>query len=291
MSGRKRKNYDPSDPRNWPKERYIEKLKNMGIGINTSWKVEVLRQLYLANLPNNTQTSSDQEEEINVVQHTPENVQVTSLPAVTTAVSSALDRQRPVLTSAAAEGFSSLGSESMINNTSNLRNVNNEALLRETTCALRSATETLSSISKIMLNQSNNTVEIDKGVYTLASAVKAMNGDEDLRAVNTTGVVLQQQVLSHQKAVYSEDLPKMDFVAPAVKKQILEGKDVNLTILLSSKYDLPQQHTMQSGGLTVELNTKKILDSGIIYRWKNLIGPFENIEISCAKHIRTERQN
>jgi hypothetical protein len=47
------------------------------------------------------------------------------------------------------------------------------------------------------------------------------------------------------------------FVAPPVKKQILEGKDVNLTILLSSKYDLPQQHTMQSGGLTVELNTKK----------------------------------
>lgn len=74
MSGRKRKNYDPSDPRNWPKERYIEKLKNMGIGINTSWKVEVLRQLYLANLPNNTQISSDQEEEINVVQNTPENV-------------------------------------------------------------------------------------------------------------------------------------------------------------------------------------------------------------------------
>jgi hypothetical protein len=34
----------------------------------------------------------------------------------------------------------------------------------------------------------------------------------------------------------------MDFVAPSVMKQILEGKDVNLTILLSSKYDLPQQH-------------------------------------------------
>jgi hypothetical protein len=49
MSGRKRKNYDPIDPRNWPKERYIERLKHMGIGINTSWKVEVLRQLYRNN--------------------------------------------------------------------------------------------------------------------------------------------------------------------------------------------------------------------------------------------------
>lgn len=138
MSGRKRKNYDPIDPRNWPKERYIERLKHMGIGINTSWKVEVLRQLYMANLPNNTIITSDQEEEINVVQNTPENVQVTNVPAVTTAASSGLDRQRPVVNSAAAEGFSSLGSESRMNtcSTTDVQNVNNEALLRETTCAL-----------------------------------------------------------------------------------------------------------------------------------------------------------
>jgi hypothetical protein len=80
-----------------------------------------------------------------------------------------------------------------------VQNVNNEALLRETTCALRSATETLSSISKIMLQQSNNTVEIDKTGYTLASAVKALNSIEDLpdlREVNTTGVNLQHQVFS-----------------------------------------------------------------------------------------------
>jgi hypothetical protein len=40
MSGRKRKNYDPIDPRNWPKERYIERLKHMGIGINTSNQIK-----------------------------------------------------------------------------------------------------------------------------------------------------------------------------------------------------------------------------------------------------------
>lgn len=142
-----------------------------------------------------------------------------------------------------------------------------------------------------MLNQSNNTVEIDKGMYTLASAVKAMNGDEDLRAVNTTGVVLQQQVLSHQKAVYSEDLPKMDFVAPAVKKQILEGKDVNLTILLSSKYDLPQQHTMQSGGLTVELNTKKDIRLGhnlSLEEFNRAFRKYRNIMCKAYPHRKAE---
>jgi hypothetical protein len=80
---------------------YIERLKHMGIGINSSWKVEVLRQLYMANLPNNTIITSDQEEEINVVQNTSENVQVTNVPAVTTAASSELDHQRPVVNSAA----------------------------------------------------------------------------------------------------------------------------------------------------------------------------------------------
>jgi hypothetical protein len=39
-----------------------------------------------------------------------------------------------------------------------------------------------------------DTVEIDKSGYTLASAVEAMNGDEDLREVNTTGVDIQHQV-------------------------------------------------------------------------------------------------
>ena len=114
-----------------------------------------------------------------------------------------------------------------------------------------------------------NTAEIDKSGYTLASAVKAMNADEDSREVNTTSIDLQQQVmLRHNKAVYAEDLPKMDCVAPSVKKQIPEGKDVNLAILLFSKYDLPQQHTMQSGGLTVELNTKKDVKT----RTQSLIG-------------------
>jgi hypothetical protein len=114
-----------------------------------------------------------------------------------------------------------------------------------------------------MLQQSNNTVEIDKTGYTLASLCLALQSNlqialcvvavnhilktigwlnlhpylqgfvlPDLREVNTTGVNLQHQVFSHQKAVYSEDLPKMDFVAPPVKKQILEGKDVNLSSTL-----------------------------------------------------------
>jgi hypothetical protein len=47
----------------------------------------------------------------------------------TVSASSGLDRQRPVVNSAAAEGFSSLGSESRMNtcSTTDVQNVNNEA--------------------------------------------------------------------------------------------------------------------------------------------------------------------
>ena len=90
--------------------------------------MEVLRQLYLANLPSDKRIPSDQEEESNALQTLSENHQVPSVPAVMTATSSALDRQRPLVTSAAAEGFSSLGNESRRNNTTDLQNVNNEAL-------------------------------------------------------------------------------------------------------------------------------------------------------------------
>jgi hypothetical protein len=61
-----------------------------------------------------------------------------------------------------------------------------------------------------------------KRILPQLQALNSIKDLPDLREVNTTGVNLQHQVFSHQKAVYSEDLPKMDFVAPPVKKQILE---------------------------------------------------------------------
>jgi hypothetical protein len=39
--------------------------------------------------------------------------------------------------------------------------------------------------------------------------------------------------------VYSEDLPKLDYVSPTLRKQILEGKDINLALLLYPKNEVP----------------------------------------------------
>ena len=54
---------------------------------------------------------------------------------------------------------------------------------------------------------------------------------------------------------YAEDLPKMDYVSPTIRKQILEGKNVNLACLLTPKYEIPNVHSLQSEGLVVELSS------------------------------------
>ena len=57
--------------------------------------------------------------------------------------------------------------------------------------------------------------------------------------------------------MYSEDLPKLDYVSPTLRKQILEGKDINLALLLYPKNEVPQTRTIFSEGLTVKLSPPK----------------------------------
>ena len=60
-----------------------------------------------------------------------------------------------------------------------------------------------------------------------------------------------RQVDTSKGIVYSEDLPKLDYVSPTLRKQMLEGKDINLALLLYPKNEVPQI------GLAVELSAPK----------------------------------
>lgn len=270
MSGRKRRQYDSEDPRNWTKERYIDKLQSMGIGYHNSWKVEILRQLYLANVP---QISHDTSNHPEVDQH--QNSSSASSPAPQ---DHPVSTPRPELLfppSSSADAVSDAPTNS--NNrqgrrrnlevipevvVDNVNNSGNEGLLRETTTALRAATEALSSITQIMAKQSSSNKEKNHSEFTLETA---LNANHEPCSSNTLPNARVPATMSgnnpadlpRRPVLYSEDLPKMDHVAPSIKKQILEGKDVNLATLLAPKYDLPQAQTMQSGGLTVELSSKK----------------------------------
>ncbi|CAG2189565.1 unnamed protein product [Mytilus edulis] len=97
----------------------------------------------------------------------------------------------------------------------NTPNLNSEVLFRESAAAFTSATETLSNIAKLMLKTSNteNVTEKEATTPTLESAIRCSNSRPTDSAAEAT---------STGNVYYAEDLPKMDFVAPSIKKQIIE---------------------------------------------------------------------
>ena len=57
MSGRKRPaRHDPSDPMHWDKEQYIHHLKERGISMKSTWRLDMIRQLYFENHKNTPQS-------------------------------------------------------------------------------------------------------------------------------------------------------------------------------------------------------------------------------------------
>ncbi|VDI25303.1 Hypothetical predicted protein [Mytilus galloprovincialis] len=154
-SGRKRprkQNIDNS--RNWPKETYLEKLKEMGIGVNATWKVEMLRQLYLANkskTPSITIPETSNQPPVNELQNS---------------TNSNLNDQEVGLYHP---------SRFPVNDTRINANFNSEVLFRESAAAFTSATETLSNIAKLMLKTSSteNVTEKEATTLTLESAIRS----------------------------------------------------------------------------------------------------------------------
>ena len=62
MSGRKRPaRHDPSDPMHWNKELYIHRdhLKEMVISVKATWRLDMIRQLYFENYKNTPQSEGE----------------------------------------------------------------------------------------------------------------------------------------------------------------------------------------------------------------------------------------
>ena len=75
--------------------------------------------------------------------------------------------------------------------------------------------------------------------YNYRQATTANVGQTFYKHLDKTGVI------------NAEDLPKMDYVSPTIRKQILEGNDVNLACLLTPKYEVPNVRPLQSDWLVV----------------------------------------
>ena len=50
MSSRKRPaRHDPNDPMHWTKEQYVTHLTSLGITVKSTWRLDMIRQLYFVN--------------------------------------------------------------------------------------------------------------------------------------------------------------------------------------------------------------------------------------------------
>ena len=119
MSGRKRPaRHDPSDPMHWNKEQYIHHLKEMGISVKSTWRLDMIRQLYFENYKNTPQSEGEvPQDTINI------NDNTSTEPS---------KEQNEMETQVQQTNQNSCATHT-------------EELLKETTCALKTAREALSS--------------------------------------------------------------------------------------------------------------------------------------------------
>jgi hypothetical protein len=231
MSGRKRPaRHDISDPMHWNKEQYIYHLKEMGMSVKSTWRLDMIRQLYFENYKNTPQSEGEvPQDTININDNT----------------STEPSKEQNVMETQVQQTNQNGGA------------THTEELLKETTCALKTATEALSSMSSMVAGILQN-----KGATGSTSNQKSnFDLSTDFQATYRTATPLnpsnveqtfRRQVDTSKGIVYSEDLPTLDYVSPTFRKQILEGKDIHLALLLYPKNEVPQTRTIFSEGLTVK---------------------------------------
>ena len=236
MSGRKRPaRHDPSDPMHWNKEQCIHHLKEIGISVKSTWRLNMIRQLYFENHKNTPQNEVPQDT-INI------NDNTSTEPS---------KEQNEMETQVHQTNQNSVATHT-------------EELLKETTCicALKTATKALSSMSSMVAGILQNkgatgSTPNQKSNFDLSTAFQATYRTATPLNPSNVEQTFRRQVDTSKGIMYSEDLPKLDYVSPTLRKQILEGKDINLALLLYPKNEVPQTRTIFSEGLTVELSAPK----------------------------------
>jgi hypothetical protein len=97
--------------------------------------------------------------------------------------------------------------------------------------------EKLSTLIPVAANNATPTgpMNVDNNSYDLASYYSQLATSGNFPTPSGSGVSTTRY------GTAPEDVPHMDLVSPAVRKQIIEGKDVNLACLLNPYYDISQK--------------------------------------------------
>ena len=200
MSGRKRPaRHDPSDPMHWNKEQCIHHLKEIGISVKSTLRLNMIRQLYFENHKN-----------------TPQNEVPQDTIYINTSTEPSKEQNEM---------------ETQVQQTNqNSGATHTEELLKETTCicALATATEALSSMSSMVAGILQNkgatgSTPNQKSNFDLSTVFQATYRTATPLNPSDVEQTFRRQVDTSKGIMYSEDLPKLDYVSPTLRKQILEG--------------------------------------------------------------------
>ncbi|VDI71656.1 Hypothetical predicted protein [Mytilus galloprovincialis] len=171
-------------------------------------------------------------------------------------------------------------------------------VLKDSTSALKSANEAITAMSSMVVGllankdaSSSSSLSNPKTNYDFASAYQTTYGHITLISSVNAEQTFHRQVVTSKGIVFAEDLPKMDYVSTSLRKQILEGKDIHLSLLLYPKNEVPQTRTVFSEGLTVELSAPKdprLEKSLTLNEFNKVFRKFRNIICKVYPQLRDE---
>ncbi|CAG2241264.1 unnamed protein product [Mytilus edulis] len=241
-----------SDCSSWTVKKFKEELTNIGINITSKLSKTVLQQIYFDNLKSVSEPEqlSNEDQEVSPI-----------LPNVTSNSSNEL----PLLIGNLTEVVIGLR-DSMNSNTN--RNNSNTSL----------SADFSGNIQDTRRNRFQQVHTADDHVFTLYKWYGVSPSESDCGinpTLNTSTATIN--------GVPSSSVPFLDIISPALKKQIIEGRDVNLAGLLMKDYESVQAAStlLTSSGLEINLPGKRI--SGFIERslLKNSYALLANISVMC----------
>ncbi|CAG2187292.1 unnamed protein product [Mytilus edulis] len=191
MSSRKRPaRHDPNDPMHWTKEQYVTHLKSMGITVKSTWRLDMIRQLYFVNqkdVANSTESGPNGSTESNT-----RNIDEVTV---------------------AADDQPNVDTDQPVNENSTMSRT--AEMLKDSTSALKSANEAMSAMSSMVVGllankdaSSSSSLPNLKSNYDFASAYQATYGHiTPISSVNAEQT-FHRQVDTSKGIVFAEDLQK-----------------------------------------------------------------------------------
>ena len=252
-----RSNLDADNPRNWTKVQLVNELQSRGIDVPNNLKTDMLRQMFLLN-KNKRQC---REVGLNIVGASNEGEIVRALsverPAEEYTSNATVEIPAPAQNNINNQAVPV--SDSPQQQPSSASSVGSTSAQADSMSAIKAANEALANMVGLVKDLVATKEKTEKEGNCLKTAMMATFGFSESDIINAAASCSQTFVREIRKTgtIFAEDMPSLDNVSPTIRKQILEGKDVNLSTLLSPHDDTPQTNAIQACGVTVNLSAAK----------------------------------